>query len=327
MFPKQSLKIPPKAWDALTLLRKKLEGTYSGQYGFGVGYKRVLGKFLDQVALVVYVPNKLPPEQVPLSQLVPTVFEDFPTDVVECQIKSLAGDNKRYDDLHGGIEISHVWIDNQGNERSDGNGTLGCIAIKDNEKVFLTCEHVVSRMSNGVSQNNGLGMTINQPGLGSPGSRKIGKCIGTSLPFDAAIIKPTDDSVFNNILATIEEIGPVKGKFTINRDNLNCDFPSTIGIVSKCGKATGLTHGVIVCFTTRAPSTTPAAIEIISINAALGIPFADPGDSGSAVVNSDQKVVGILNSINSYDPLKLSAFAVLIDPICDALGIDIAVDP
>lgn len=327
MLPKQILQIPPSAWDSLASLRQKLGEGSSGQYEFGVGYKRTSGKILDQLSLIVYVLKKVPKEQVPSSQLVPTVFEGFPTDVVECQ-KKLLIDNKRYGDIHGGIEIGTSWKDDMGNLNGGGAGTLGCIAQKrqGNQKVFLTCEHVVSRWINNDNQHDGVGKSIYQPSLHSPyNPREIGICTKVNVPLDAAIIEPPDDSsAFDNILATIEEIGPVKGKFTINKQNC-CLNPSTVGIVSKRGKSTGLTHGVVIAFTTPS-SDNPMAVEILSINAALGIPFADFGDSGSAVLNSEQKVIGILTSINP-NPLILSAYAVLIDPICDELGIDIVVDP
>lgn len=53
----------------------------------------------------------------------------------------------------------------------------------------------------------------------------------------------------------------------------------------------------------------------VSTNMTLGIPFADLGDFGSAVLNSEQKFISILTIKKSSNPLIVSAYSVLIDTI------------
>ncbi|MGX5515369.1 trypsin-like serine protease [Bacillus cereus] len=326
MLPTKSIKIPPNAWDALSSLKKTLEEGSSSHYRFGIGYKRIEGKCLDQLALIVYVPNKKPPEEVSSSQLVPIKFEGFSTDVVELRVKFLTtNDNKPYDPLRGGIEIGNFWVDDTGLAHGGGSGTLGCIAKRrsDGELLFLTAEHVASSSKNGTNLHDAVGKKIYQPSWINPSTtREIGTCVDSSETYDAAIIQP-NSNFSDKISCKIEEIGAVKGKFTIDR-NTKLNYG-----VGKRGRTTGWTSGAVIALIPDDQARQPVGIEIVSADAALGIDFAAAGDSGAAIVNSNHEVVGILtNAYNDdIDPFKHYAFATLIDPICDALGIDIAVCP
>ncbi|MBM4764824.1 IPT/TIG domain-containing protein [Bacillus sp. B15-48] len=317
MPPKHPLPIPPNAFEALESLKQLLDS--NPKYRFGIGVKRKSGEFLDQLALIVYVPEKKSPEQLTPSQMVPSHFEGFPTDVEQFQ-RILIADHAKYDILKGGIEIGKTLIfDLNGNGHMQ-SGTLGCIVRRrsDSRKYFLTCEHVASHIScnvldpqghcSGSNLHNYMNMTIYQPADETP-SFVIGQCVDASINLDAAIIKPNSQRDITN---TIQEIGAVRGK----------GFVSPWEPVWKRGRTTGLTNGLVRAILPE-HSNTPTTLEIVGFP--ISAKFADHGDSGSVIVNSRQEVVGLLNSIS--DQSGTTAYATLIDPICDALNIDIAAGP
>lgn len=313
MFPKEPIKVPPEAFNALTSLKQSLGR--NTKYRFGIGIKTKSGEFQDQLSLIVYVPEKKLPEQIAPSEMVPSVFEGFPTDVVEAQ-KILITDT---DALCGGMDIGHTPINDPTGTAHILAGTLGCVVRRrsDNRRHFLTCEHVVSHKNCDVLDEKGRCdgpnlhdyqyMSMHQPANDSPFSI-IGQCVEASIDLDAAIINPTSSRSISN---TIKEIGPLKGKNKI----VNLCEP-----VWKYGKTTGKTNGLVKSII---PNGTQPYYEIVSVPAQTR--FADHGDSGSVIVNSQQEVVALLFGIT--DESGTTGLATMIDPICDELNIDIAVGP
>ena len=59
------------------LMRKK------GVMGCGVGYKNIAGQKTEEICIVCYVVKKLPEDQLAKAEIIPTLIEDIPTDVVE----------------------------------------------------------------------------------------------------------------------------------------------------------------------------------------------------------------------------------------------------
>lgn len=339
--------IPPEAWDALESLRQTL-GETADEYDFGIGFKRTAGKFLNELALIIYVPEKKPSEEIPSSKKIPSESKGFPTDVVENHI-TLLSDTERYDTLRGGIEISPrlTVINGVGYPEA---GTLGVVVrrLSNGKKLFLTCEHVASHgipdpnNPNGekINVHDAVGQEIFQP-MDNPNSPEpkpsvIGICIASSTDLDAAIIDPELSNPKDPIppkraiSSEIKEIGPVMGKNTIKELGEH---------VRKRGKTTGLTTGWICAL--RGIHDKDQANEFeISPWEYYGkySDFCDHGDSGSAVLNYQNEVVGLLQSVRclssgGYAYYCPTAFATRIDPILEALGkeindkIDIAVDP
>lgn len=68
------------------MIKKKYEKTLmqkKGVVGCAVGYKHVAGKKTDLVCIICYVTRKLPADQLSDKDLIPTMLEGIPTDVVE----------------------------------------------------------------------------------------------------------------------------------------------------------------------------------------------------------------------------------------------------
>ena len=59
------------------LMRKK------GVVGCSVGYKHIAGKKTEQICIICYVNKKIPEDQLDEADLVPTMIEGIPTDVIE----------------------------------------------------------------------------------------------------------------------------------------------------------------------------------------------------------------------------------------------------
>jgi len=54
-----------------------------GVVGVGVGLRVVEGRYTDEIAIVVMVKNKLPPDDLPPEHLLPTELDGIPVDVQE----------------------------------------------------------------------------------------------------------------------------------------------------------------------------------------------------------------------------------------------------
>jgi len=67
-------------------IREKFEKTLMGKKGVvgcAVGYKQIAGKKTDQICIVCYVIEKIPKDQLDEADLVPTMIEGIPADVIE----------------------------------------------------------------------------------------------------------------------------------------------------------------------------------------------------------------------------------------------------
>lgn len=103
--PEQPIEVPEEAFAALESLRAALSQLIP-EFGLGVGLKETAGEITDQIALVVYLPQKLAPEEIDPPALIPVEFAGFPTDVVERRWE-LDEDTTFHDPLVGGVQIGH----------------------------------------------------------------------------------------------------------------------------------------------------------------------------------------------------------------------------
>jgi hypothetical protein len=93
------------------LVARCLPGSTPGADGVGIGVKRTAGEFLDHIALTVFVPEKLPADEVPPDRRIPPTWDaqgiEFRTDVVQSKPTPIAlvNDTSFHPTLQGGIEI------------------------------------------------------------------------------------------------------------------------------------------------------------------------------------------------------------------------------
>jgi hypothetical protein len=317
--PEKPLDIPPEAFAALASLREVFQELLPEGADFGIGLKQTGGDFLDQLALIVFVPEKLPVDSVPPGQLIPSVWEEegikLLTDVVQSNpiLIALLNDTGFYNPLRGGIEIGT--FDLIAGLAHMHTGTLGCVIQRrsDGSRLLLTCAHVAAAAHD-----------VSQPQQGSLGSSVIGTVV-QAIPHDAppwtdcAAVEP--NGTRGAPQPTVRDIGPVKGSAAIKAWD----------VAKKRGRTTGFTTGVVVAVV---PDTSTFAIDrmLISTFPPGGL-YCFRGDSGSAVLNANDEVVGLLFAMDDdrYDannqPIASTGWARAIQLVLDGLDVEVAVSP
>ncbi len=305
----------------------------------GVGFKESEGRITDEPCVVVSVTKKMPEAQLSLADLVPKKLGEVRTDVQETGvIRALQGPTDRWRPAPGGVSIGHIDIT---------AGTLGCLVTRDDQLFILSNNHVLAN-SNAAQK----GDPIIQPGRYDGGTIEdkiatledfvpinfgtspptcsvatgtesflnwVAKLLGSShrvMAFqevpdrnlvDAAIACPlSDDLVEKRIL----EIGVPKGSRN-----------ATLGTnVKKSGRTTGFTTGRITQIdVTSQVSYGEGQVAIFEDQLMAGA-MSQGGDSGSAVLDEEDYVIGLL--------FAGSDTTTIINPIqfvLEALNVEIAV--
>jgi len=263
--------------------------------GVDVGYKYSNGKRTDEITIRVHVKKKK--AKVSEKEMIPKTINGIKTDVIEMEVYpqmlsqkvediSVFADTTTYSTLKGGISI--------GPERTINGyvytGTLGCIA-KDNttnNPVLLSNFHVMC-----VDNNWNVGDYMCQPSrvdTGVPGTDRVGAIIRAVLSskVDGAICsisgRPTDCSIV--------DIGDVKGTASAVMN----------AAVKKRGRTTLLTEGFVDAINATINVNFGPSIGVKTFTNQIGIrpdtsvnpKFSQSGDSGSVVVNSANKIIGLL---------------------------------
>ncbi|MDQ3779426.1 MAG: S1 family peptidase [Chloroflexota bacterium] len=323
--PKGPMDIPPTAIAALASLRSRFEYLLPPGTEFGIGVKQTGGEFLDQLALTVFLPEKLPIDQIVPEQVIPPVWNEkgveFVTDVVQSNPKPIAlvNDSSFYSSLVGGIEIGCVEQIDAGTFQPH-QGSIGCVVQRrsDGRRQLLTVNHVAPLLHYDGSQ-----VEISQPAPRIVGGNivhtpVIGKVVKSDLGWDCSVIEL--NGARGNPLPNVKEIGPVRGSASFQ----------LWGVAKKRGRTTGLTAGVV---TAVIPD---AAFGITRIRAAtfpFGGIYCDRGDSGSVVLNGTNEVIGLLAEMDgdTYDAagqmVSSEGVAKPIQAVLDALEVEIAVTP
>lgn len=248
-----------------------------------------------------HVTRKLPKEQLSPDQLIPSEIMGFKTDVIPYSIPRFNADFNKHRPLIGGTMIESSIMTNQ--------GTLGCFAQLNSTKNFvaLTNAHVVGEQS-------GRMWYVGQPTK----SNSIGCAIsGESImndKIDAAIIHLCCSKATN----VIRTLGNVMGS-----------TKAMVGdTVIKVGMLSDKTVGRITSITL--PTTNPAGIFMdnqIEITPISGTVFSRSGDSGSAIVNRRNQVMGLLwgGWESTGDPNYGKSVACPIDPVLTHFDISIPI--
>ncbi|MCZ6531679.1 MAG: hypothetical protein O7A08_01795 [SAR324 cluster bacterium] len=295
--------------------------------GVSLGFKHVAGKATDDFSICVHVKEKKAKEQCSTGELIPESIQGVATDVVErkdmagtAPATALAADSKKYRPVVGGCEIS-TFIDPKAGTRHAGT----CGLVVDTQGagwLVLTNCHVL--FSN--PKTDGEYFCANECYVGQPlvdhvdptGKNKaesgniamIGKSV-LDENIDAGIALTTNgiDATINYII----DIGNIKGSYTITQSDIAGEgYP-----VKKRGCTTLLTSGFVthIDFSRNRPDGGPLMKNQLAIGS--NGTFADHGDSGSAVVDANNRVVGLLWGIEGW------YVASPIAPVLEKLGIDI----
>ncbi len=281
-----------------------------------VGLKESGGRLSDQLCVRVYVNRKLPPSELRVEQTIPRQVHGVPTDVHVVGAFEFSEDNTRYRPIKGGIQITNRIIDlnEAGNGTQISRGTLGCIAIDttDNAPVILSNWHVL------YGEDGRNGDKVYQP---PPTSIPPTDLADLPLRPDdntdkIAILRRSQiSSSVDGAIAAIDVSScchccgihfsnEINGLSVANRPPRNTivgDERAVSGmVVFKVGKSTGRSEGVVVddnhpTFSiSRGGSTYSFSGQIAIQNKDPLSAFSTHGDSGSVVINLNNKIVGLL---------------------------------
>lgn len=270
-----------------------------GVHGVSLGRKLIAGQLTQTVCITIHVTEKLPPHELATSDVIPKEIEGVPTDVIEHppikwqQVSTPEpdaysdADNRTYMPLKGGCMIAD----------STGVGTNALIVLGPTGKpAILSCRHVIP------------GGDVHQP---NPNSPVVADSVVAGGNLDCALAYLRDGIEWTN---WILEIGPIEGAYDIQTQ----DLPYSI---RKRGATTGLTSGTVTDLAYSGIS--EEGIEFSSAMRIVADPtdstFAEAGDSGAAIIDDQNRIVGIFQGSSTNN----SFVAIPIGGIIDQLNISI----
>lgn len=275
----------------------------------GIGAKEIGGEITGEFAFRIYVSLKLPHSEVPPPWRIPERIEGVWTDVLAVSNTEMLVDTRKVRPLRGGIQVKNEFV--QDDTRALA-GTIGCLAKSTLtlEVMALTCQHV------SMAGQASVGVAVGQPKYVVSCCCCTYNSIGTvsqaiqNDQIDCSIVKLDPD-----LAEEVEGAGglnEVEGIGTLTGAAQAVCFET----VTKRGRTTELTTGTV--------SDVLFEGSQILINPTAPATFADLGDSGSVIVNSSQKVIGLLWATDVATRTK--GVANHIGPVMRALQIMIAGD-
>ncbi|WP_066634266.1 hypothetical protein [Desulfolucanica intricata] len=287
--------------------------------GVGVGLKYTREVCTDKLAIIVFVQKKLPETQIYRSDLIPKKINDLETDVVEIGTVRLIGRTDRLRPAQPGLSIGHF---------KTTAGTFGAV-VKDKktgEKLILSNNHVLANATNGKDGRAKIGDPILQPGPYDGGT--MSDKIGTLYRYIPMIKteEQTQCPVAQNMARTINHFLHIfKPNYNMRfykRDNtsniVDCALckPDRSNLISpeiyEIGELTGIeqvTPGMSIQKSGRTSGLTKGKVNAIGVtiqvevseketgwfqDQVVGDIISRPGDSGSLIVNENNKAVGLL---------------------------------
>ena len=276
--------------------------------GFGVGFRYTAKSPTGDVAVKVYVREKLPLRRVNPSFAVPGDIDGVPTDVEEIGEVILHSYAKRYPrPVPSGVAVSNIKV-----HRS---GTLGCLVVLNNGKLCILSNNHVLANENSAE----IGDDIIQPGCAEPvpaEDQVIGvlenfaKINATGNFVDAAVAWTSDQLASPGHITYHLNPTPIPVALGMTVLKNGCSSEATIGIVTDLGANISVQYEPF-----------PAGAEMINQVAIRGISgsFSLPGDSGSLIVtNATKQPVALLFAGSSDSSIT---FANPIGAVIAALGI------
>lgn len=284
----------------------------------GIGYKITNGKPTEELALICSVVVKQPKKSLTAKELIPATIQNIHTDVYPTGIiYALQDPTKRFRPAPGGVSIGHKDIT---------AGTLGCLVKKDEIAYILSNNHVLANSNEGE-----IGDAILQPGpydgghfpedriaelsefipiqfKGSDGGGSspcpFARSTASILNLLAAVIgsksrlQPIRAKASENIVdcAIAKPLNPNNVKNEIlNIGKLTGTAEGTLGMkIKKSGRTTGLTTGSILQIDVTAEVSYGSNKVATFVDQLMAGNMSQGGDSGSAIVNEENKLVGLL---------------------------------
>jgi len=307
----------------------------------GVGYKITNNQKTPTLSLICSVAEKVKAADLSPGDRVPDKFDGVPTDVIATgPIRAFQSRTDRYRPAPGGVSIGH---------RDITAGTLGCLVKKNGQIHILSNNHVLAN-SNAASPGDAIlqpgphdggkypddhianlvdFVPISFLGSGTGGSGcSIGNSAASFLNFfasaigsetrlqtvkikasdnlvDAAIARPLNDA---DVSEEILEIGTINSTASAEIDMA----------IKKSGRTTALTSGVIEQIDVTVDVQYGTNQTARFTDQLLAGAMSQGGDSGSAVLDEDNRLVGLL-----FAGSDNSTIINRIENVLSALGIEL----
>lgn len=272
-----------------TLLGLEREGIAPAAHpdvvGVGIGFRTVRGIPTQEVALKVYVRQKIHPLLVKDGQVIPTEVEGVPTDVEEAGEFSIWRPippiyQRKVRPAMGGISVGHFAIT---------AGTLGCLVGDAGETFILSNNHVLANENRGAE-----GDPILQPGR-FDGGKTDKDVIGRLDTFVA--VDPEGPNLVDSALAAPFDVRDVTPDILgIGRLRGSADAALEEKVM-KSGRTTRRTDGTVVdvSATLRVGYESGSYLftDQMIVKGQRGA-FSAGGDSGSVIVSYEGRGVGLL---------------------------------
>lgn len=255
--------------------------------GMGVGNKYRNGRDTGKLCLQIYVSRKLPSAFITGDGNLPQTYYGVPTDVIETGLFSGYDEPMAYRATECGCSI--------GLSDVPSAGTAGALAEDaEGRRYILSNNHVLG------NQNAArAGYMVIQPALldGGIGPRDAVAKLTRYVPLKFLLFeKVTDASPTNAVDCAIAEFSGERLISARIRDigDVQPPVPAHIGLkVKKTGRTTGLTHGRITAVNATI-LVSYARGNALFLNQLVSTPMAEPGDSGSLLVDEHNRAVGLL---------------------------------
>jgi hypothetical protein len=299
--------------------RKKLM-SMENVVGMGMGYKIINGETTNQPAVMVLVKKKLPESKLRSRQVIPKMLNEIVTDVIEVgEVRLLADRTDKARPAMPGMSLGHYKVT---------AGTFGAL-VKDantGESLILSNNHVLANASDGRDGRCALGDDILQPGAydGGTASDVIARLerfvpISKNTTQDRCSLARGVENVVNAVLKLVKPnyrlkfikntssrnlvdaalAKPIKPEYVTGKifdlGELKGTVQPKIGMqIKKSGRTTGITTSEIKALEVVLKVMLGEGEEATFYEQILAGPMAQPGDSGSIVVDENMMAVGLL---------------------------------
>jgi hypothetical protein len=297
--------------NAIAVKRQYLDKLFTmpNVVGIGIGYKVSAGVVMNELAITINVSKKVPSAQLAAGDIIPKLLGSIKTDVVETGVfKAFQDPKQKMRPARPGVSIGHYQIT---------AGTFGCLVKRGSDVLILSNNHVLANINKAT-----LGDAILQPGPydGGTNADKIaelaefipiefgtgdggtpGGCSGliSSLlslfgqpPQARSINQPGDNHVD---CAIARPLSPD----LVTPEILQIGKPTGVGTatlgttVQKFGRTTNYTQGTIIQVDVTATVDYGGPTAVFRGQLMAGA-MSQGGDSGSAVLDDQKRVVGLL---------------------------------
>ena len=288
--------------------------------GLGLEYKIIQGRTPNKPAIIVLVKEKIADEKSLGRNVIPKILSDTPTDVIEVgEVKLLAARIEKARPAKPGMSIGHYRIT---------AGTFGALVRdqKTGDLLILSNNHVLANATDGSDGKSNIGDVILQPGAHDGGTSSdviayLERFVPISKNTEASrcAIAVKLEKTINNFLRIVKpnyEISFIKKTYSRNLIDAAVARPvkteyvtsDIVGLgeitgieeprigmpLQKSGRTTGITSSQIKALNVVIKVMLGPGEEATFYDQILTGPMAQPGDSGSIVVNEEIKAVGLL---------------------------------